>query len=257
MKNTSLILAIAIILASDGIALIGTTHNRAGDAVQTIQLTERELPILNADQENTGVDLNISWSQFPSPSIGSVLDRKQLEASGFVFSAPPSEATKNVAFLPREAYVALEYEGQKWNEWQQWAKQHSTNDQSIIEGNPGAPPTIRSPRSASHLFVVDASKSMSELRTRYPDQSKYLIVRAVLMAQTYPVKGSPAGEVASYRYIGRVMQIMPNVIHVPIPYSRAISFLKPRREGEPRYTATLKYGNSLEPWVSAVNLLPK
>jgi len=47
------------------------------------------------------------------------------------------------------------------------------------------------------------------------------------------------------------------VIHVPLPYSRLISSLKPRTEGEPRYTVTLKYGTSLEPWVSAINLLQK
>jgi len=246
MKSTSLILAIAVILASNGIALIETTHNHAGNPVQTIQLTERELPILNADQENTGVDLNISWSQFSSPSAGLVLNRQRLEAAGFTFSAPPSEASKGVAILPRVAYVALEYEGQKWKDWQ--ASKQRIDDQVIINGKQ----TLE-----THLFVVDASRSMSELRSRYPDQSKFLIVRAVVMAQTQAVKDSPAGVVTSYRYYGRVMQIMPNVIHVPLPYSRLISSLKPRTEREPRYTVTLSYGTSLEPWVSAVALIQK
>ncbi len=240
MKHTGLIITIAIVLVSDGIALIETAHNRAGNAVQTIQLTERELPRLNSDLENTGVDLNLNWSQFSSTGAAAPLDRTQLEAAGFVFKDAPSEATRDYAFLPREAFVALEYEGQKWREWQQLGEEAKQ---------------FRRTADPPHLFVVDASKSVSALRGRYPDQSKYLIVRAVIMARTQAIKDAVSNEVTRYEYGGRVVQIRPDVIHVPLPLSSVISSLKRRSEGgEPRYTVTVKYGRNLEPWVAAVNL---
>jgi hypothetical protein len=257
MKRTGLILGAAIILVSNGIALIGVARNRAGDPVQTIELTERELPLLNSDPENTGVDLRVNWIQAALSPRSWSFDQTQLEAAGFSFPMPPSARTQGFAFLPREAYVALEHEGQRWEEWLQLAEQAKQQGSTAAVRTAGPSPSGGGPNSWPGLFLVDASRDMSDLRSRYPDQGKYLIVRAVLMARTEAVKDSKTGEVTSYKYSGRVVQIMPDVIHVPLPYSRLISSLKPRTEGEPRYTVTLKYGTSLEPWVSAVRLFRK
>jgi hypothetical protein len=254
MKRTGLILGIVIILVCNGIALIGVAHNRAGDPAQTIELTERELPLSNSDPENTGVDLRINWTQAPlSPRILS-LDQTQLETAGFSFPVPPGARTQDFSFLPREAYVALEHEGQRWAEWLQQAEQAKRQGSTAAVQTARPSPSGGSSNSWPGLFLVDASKDMSDLRSRYPDPGKYLIVHAVLMARTVGVKDFKTGEITSYMYSGRVVQIMPDVIHVPLPYSRLISSLKPRTEGEPRYTVTLKYGTSLEPWVSAVTL---
>lgn len=264
MKRTGLILGIVIILVCNGIALIEVARNRSGAPVQTIELTERELPLLNQDLENSGVDLRVNWIQAALSPRSWSFDQTQLEAAGFSFPVPPGTRTQGFAFLPREAYVALEHEGPRWEEWRQQAKRQGSPaavqtggttpsfvaDETIIDGHP----TRFGSNFWPGLFVVDASKDMSALRRRYPDPGKYLIVRAVLMARTEAVKDLQTGEVTSYKYSGRVVQIMPDVIHVPLPYSRLISSLKPRTEGEPRYTVTLKYGNSLEPWVSAVTL---
>jgi hypothetical protein len=254
MKRMGLILGAAIILASNGIALIGVARSRAGDPLQTIELTERELPLVNSDPENTGVDLRINWTQAPLSPRASSLDQTQLEAAGFSFPMPPGARTQGFAFLPHEAFVALEHEGQRWEAWRQAAEQAKQQDSAAAVRTPGPTPSAGGSNSWPGLFLVDASKDMAALRGRYPDPGKYLIVRAVLMARTVAVKDLKTGEVTSYKYSGRVVQIMPDVIHVPLPYSRLISSLKPRTEGAPRYTVTLKYGTSLEPWVSAVTL---
>ena len=59
MKRAALLFAIALILASNGIALIGVARNRAGEPLATIELTERELPLMNIGMDNSGIDLSI------------------------------------------------------------------------------------------------------------------------------------------------------------------------------------------------------
>ncbi len=255
MKHMGLILTIVIVLASDAMALIFTARNRARDAVETITLTERELPRMTGDLETTGVDLRFNWNQFRVPPDTVHFDQAQLEAAGFVFKAPPGEATRNIAFLPREAFVAFELEGPKWQEWQELrekARQMDRDQSTIVRS--GQNLEQNSNPSESHLFVADASESFSELRNRYPDQSKNVIVRAVISARTQLIRDPDTGATIAYKYVGRVLQVLPDIIHVPLPYARSISSLKPQTGTDPRYTVTLKYGNNLEPWVTAVTL---
>ncbi len=247
MKKASLIAAIALVLASNGIALIGVARNRAGEPVCAIELTERELPLPGVNQDNTGIDLRINWSRPLPPRPDSVLDRAQLEKIGFDFRTPSGMQPNELALLPREAFVALEYQGDVWKQWLMRIEEERRQ-------NPPDALAAREPMFEPRLFVVDASPSLEELSARYPDMGKFLIVRGVVRARVEVAKGLPIGA-PEFRYTGFVAQILPAVIHVPLPDAAILRLLGPRRPGqEARYAVTLQFGRRLEPWVAAVRL---
>jgi hypothetical protein len=254
MKRTGLIFAVGVVLVSNGIALIGVARNRAGGPVETIELTERELPLQNTDQENSGVGLRLQWFGQSLPIADIALDQTKLEKVGFDFRIPAGMSGKDLALLPRIAYVALEYGGEVWEQWLQKAENERGQSQSAAQRSGVTGNLERDRMTVSHLVPVDASTSMPDLRRLYPDQSKYLIVRAVLVARLDEVKDPITQTVTSYNCVGYVSEILPSYINVPLPYARLLSPLKPQTGLAPRYTVTLKYGRNLEPWVADVKL---
>jgi hypothetical protein len=67
------------------------------------------------------------------------------------------------------------------------------------------------------------------------------------------VKDPGTGAVKSSLCTGHVAQVLPFFVHVPLPYARLLSPLKPRGPGQgPRYSVTLHYGRNLEPWVGSI-----
>jgi hypothetical protein len=141
------------------------------------------------------------------------------------------------------AYTVLEYEGKAWLQW----SQRPENEKK---------PNQYSPQSSlsSRLFPVDVARSYSELRNRYPDQSKYLIVTAVVRARIQDEKDPTTGTPRTGRIVGFVAAVLPSDINVPLPYAKLLSALKTPAGQEPRYLVTLQYGSNLEPWVSAVKM---
>lgn len=255
MKRAGLYLAIAIVLVTNGVTLIGVAGNRAGEPFETIELTERELPMQAGDQESSGIMLRLMVSTHHGTVPHPPLDRARLEALGFRFPIAPPASGTDLALLPRTAFVALEYDGPVWQQWLQRAE----------EDLPGEPEPSRAPGAAerlqrdrvtkSRLFVIDTSQDMAALRARHPDQSKVLIVKAIIRARIEDVKDLKSGEVIDHNVIGTVAMILPSDIHVPLPYSRLLAPLKPAADWqEPRYTVTLQYGRRLEPRVSAVTI---
>jgi hypothetical protein len=254
MKRTGLIFAVAVVLASNGIALIGVERNRAGGSVETIELTERELPLLNTDQENSGVGLTLQSFGQSTWMADKALDRDKLEKAGFDFRVPARKSDKDLAPLPRVAYVVLEYGGEIWERRLQQEENEKGQSQSSarrfgVTGN-----LERDRMTVSRLVPVDVAKSMLDLRRLYPDESKYLIVRAAIVAWLEEVKDPVTQAVKSRNWVGRVSEILPSYINVPLPYARLLSPLKPQTGQAPRYTVTLKYGRNLEPWVADVRL---
>ena len=256
MKRTALLFAIALILASNGIALIGVARNRAGEPTATIELTERELPLMNIGMENSGIDLNFTWFRtFPEPGAAGPLNRAQLEQIGFDFRFPAGTLGKDIALMPRKAFVALEYQGPAWKQWLMRVEEERQRTQSGAPRSPGIPILPSEPLLSTRLFAVDAAKSFSELRARYPDQSKHLIVQAVVRARVEEVRDGKTGMLVSNNCSGFVSEILPAFVHVSLPHARILALLKPRKAGEEsRYFVTLQYGRNLEPWAAAVRL---
>jgi len=215
MKHWGLLVAAAIVILTNAIALVAVARNRAGKPVETIELTQRELPAGFHLKEDTGISLRLSWngSSFNGNSYA-WLDRPKLEALGFDMAA----AVRNKA-LPRPAFVVFEYNGPAWEEWRRNYKGHLASAQS-------------------RLIPIDADKSPASLLQKYPDRQKYLIVPCVIRAFANPNDDGygPPPE----RFFAAVSEILPQNIHVPPPA---------RGFAGPSYSVTLAYGHRFEPWV--------
>ena len=241
MNRSGLFIAIAVLLCTNAIALILAAQNRAGEPVQTIELTERELALQSMGQDNSGVGLTLTWHRQDEAAY---FTRAQMETIGFDFRIPKGRTSKEILLLPRRAYVALEYDGKAWEQW----AQRPENEKP--PSRPGMP--LRS--STTRLFPVDVATNFAELRSRYPDQGKYLIVAAAVQAQIRDIKDPKTGVVLPDQCVGNLSAILPSDINVPLPFTRLLSPLNPEPKTEPRYTVTLAYGQNLEPWVTAVSI---
>jgi len=241
MKKWGLVSAIAILFCTNALALILAARNRAGEPFETIELTERELMLQSMGQDNSGVTLSLSWHRQDQSSY---FDRQKMETVGFDFRIPPGRSGKDVLLPPRAAYAALEFEGEAWDHWSRQP-----------EGErPAGRPAPRPRPLASRLFPVDISRDAAELRSKYPDQKKYLIVAAVIQARVENVKDPKTGDIQPNQCFGFVAAILPSEINIPLPFSRLLAPLNPEPESEPRYTVTLAYGHNLEPWVAGIRI---
>jgi hypothetical protein len=241
------LLGIFIVLLANAATLIGVAWNRRGGPVETFELTERELPLQWVDAENSGVVLRLNWASYRrntgsgTDSLAAPFDEGKLKELGFRCPPLGSSGPGDVKLsLPREMFVALEYDGDSWGKWFQMAKNLPENDRS-----PGASTDWAM---ATRLFAVDASPSFAVLRTRYPRRDRFLIVRGVVRAM---IQGSRA---AGYSWRGTVSEILPSEICVSPPFSKSLSAIGSKTDAKPRYSITLHYGRSLQPWIAGVSL---
>lgn len=241
MKRPALWLAILLVLVTDAIVLLGVWRNRSGAPGTMIELTERELPLDSPGEENTGVSLRLSWNG--SWSFGMAgnewFDRAKLAEVGFDTSLAPTDSSAEIRYrhvLPREALVALEYDGEAWQRW-------------LAREKAAANLPSYTPPSTSHLVAVDVGLDAARLRERYRDRKKYLIVRAVVrlvrMQKWDPQERKPAGP---FLLQGTVSEILPGAIHVPLPLADVLG-KRPKH-----YTVGLAYGKRFEPWVVSVGV---
>jgi hypothetical protein len=241
MKRPALWLAILLVLVTDAVVLVGAWRNRSGAPSTVIELTEREL-LLNAPaEENSGVSLRLNWigQWYFGANTNKWFDHAKLAELGFDTSLPPNDAAAEIHYrhvLPRQAFIALEYDGEAW---QSWLSQQ--RELTKIVGNVG---DENSP--SSHLVAVDTAADPARLFERYPDRKKYLVVRGVvrlMLNRTRDTQGH------GYAFLqGTVTEILPGEIHVSLPLARLLA--KPPKH----YTVGLAYGKYFEPWVVSVRV---
>jgi hypothetical protein len=208
-----------VILITNGVELMEVERNRAGGAIETIQLTERELPLNFQEQENTGVEVRLNWQRFSFVANDYAwLDRTKLEGLGFDYARAMRDPVHPP--LPRPAFVVLEYNGPAWEKWLNSARESKR-------------PSGTQPEMYSRLFPVDVASTPEVLLRAYPDRAKYLIVKGVVQLLTVTRK-------EQLQLWPSISQVLPDSIHVPLP---------PR----PRYTLTVAYGRGFEPWLVRVD----
>ena len=256
MRTKGIVLAIAVIVVCNGIALIGVALNRKGGPVQTIELTERELPLITQQADDSGIVLRLNWMAhrwyYDAPVLAAAtlpFDEKKLRELGFDCPKPPSDPADTSFVLPKALYLALEYEGQAWKEWQ--ALRADPQNRPLFPVPPG-----EGENDGTRLFVVDASGNFAELHAKYPDARRHLIVRGVLRA-TLRASGKRPGQVETREWRGYVTEILPGTINVPLPLASPLQALGKNPGPAPRYAVTLAYGRRCEPWVASVRLLGK
>jgi hypothetical protein len=255
MKLLSLISAGALVLIADAFVLVGVSINRSG-TTEEIELTERELSLQVAGEDNTGVSLRLNqigvshylWLQLPDKPDW--FDQAKLAEIGFDVRLPLTDPAAEIRYrdvLPRDAFAVLEYGGPRWEEWVKQAEESSRRIAGPAGPSPARP--AWDPRNQTHLVAVDAGREPAALRHKYPDPAKHLIVRAVVRL-FYQKTWDPATHqlVPPKLLRGEIQAITPDEIHVPLPQAAALSGLRSDRRTA-RYAVTLRYGTRYEPWV--------
>jgi hypothetical protein len=234
MKPGALLVAAAVVVVTNGVVLLEVARNRAGAPVETIQLTERELPLNFQEKENTGVAVRLDWQRF-YPFVEdnySWLDRAKLEALGFDYARAMREPQRPP--LPRPAFVALEFNGPAWEKWLNLAQQSTR-------------PSGTSPEMYSRLIPIDVATTPDPLLRKYPDRRRYLVVKGVIQL-FFDTSGKRQPPLRP-----SISQILPGSIHVPPPLSDAAARFAGRTVTQsPRYTLTVSYGRSFEPWLVSI-----
>ncbi len=225
MNRLMFTFGLAVVVLSNAVLLVRVAGNRSGGPVQTMELTDTELPMMPREPEDTSVSLRIAWRPFYGGMSGSqvprdrgvTFDPEKLRTLGFRLSTPDQKSPDFRAPQRRLLFVALEYSA----------------DRS---------------ETPSRLRAVDAAASYDELRARYPDAQRHLIVRGIVDAWPVDVQW------AAPRWEGHVAMIVPSEVQVPLPYSKTLGN---GRGNDLHYAVMLQYGRNLEPWVGSIRIAPR
>ena len=122
MRRRGPVLAAAVVIAANALALVAVARNRAGEPEAELRLTERELPPAPWTDQSTAVFLRLEWQRsLPgSKADWPWFDRAKLEALGFDcrHSIDAKDAREHYARMAaRPAYVVLEYDGPAYARW--------------------------------------------------------------------------------------------------------------------------------------------
>jgi hypothetical protein len=257
MKSATLYAAAAVVLAANAFALAHVYRNRSAQPDAEIVLTARELSYYarSSSDEDSEVALYLVWNDtvnLPWPSQESDyrpwLDLEGLRRLGFDCSVDPASPAADTFYTrqrPRQAYVALEFDGPAFLEWRDRynrARSHAIEEKLLAGGG-------QNDIEPSHLVPVDADLDAAALRARHPDRSSVIILPAVIgVTRQYLLfrRQDPAARPQA-RLHGFIREI-PSTIHVPRPFSDLF------RSGKtPPYRVRLRYGASFEPWVAGVD----
>jgi hypothetical protein len=245
MKRVLVLSAVAVVLVANAWVLIAARRNQSDQSGGTVELTERELRLVQVPWESTATLLELRWDVVSNTLQGrgppAWLDAKKLSELHFDCTVPvddPSAKEHYTSLPPASVFLVFQYEGDAWRQ--------ARGDRE---------PTTR-------LFVVDAGRDAPQLRDRYPDPKAYVIARGVvrLSYQEYSIPDHV--RLATPRLQGWIQTVLPNQIFVPQPYSRHLEGFRhrgpqapERAEEEPRFAVTVSWGSNYEPWVRGVRRL--
>lgn len=260
-------LAFIIVLASNSVVLIGATLNRSGTPTAMLAMSERELSLPSAyNDENSVLAMQIKWrvlqpSTKNSKSLGYVqtawLNAEKLQELGFDLSAKPP-------WLEREVFLALELNGANYQQALKQAQANFDQDIEIINNNDSLKAGERQRRveqqkkslqrqqhEYSRLYVIDAATNADDLLSAYNDPQQYIITKGIVRA--YEVNNKDSTFIS-----GQIINLSVQSINVPIKHSKVIKALqtKPSRGWQEikfsRYQVNVAYGTRFEPWIEKV-----
>lgn len=244
MRRVLVLTAVAVVLAANAWTLIAAWRNRSAPSGGTVELTERELRLVEVPWESTATLLELRWDVVSDPPEDrgppAWLDAAKLAELGFDCTVPvdsPGARAHYASAPPAVVFLVLEYEGDAWRQ---------------------APPDRRA---KTRLFVVDAGRDARQLRDRYPDPERHVIARGVVRLSVQRRRPADGVRLARPRLQGRIETVLPSRIFVPQPYSRALEEFRhrgppgPEREEQPRFAVTVSWGSNYEPWVHGVRRL--
>lgn len=275
MKNWSrrhtLISGMALILITNAVALLGVAWNRSGEAESTLQLTQRELqqPYWGANRESSGIALGMNWRvpagdkslDYASASAApDWLDQAKMASLGFNVS-PAQGGKDNYRWLNRqlgkEVLLVLEQEGEAYRQALQRTRDKAAEQDAKLKAQPDTEEVKRKAKQlhdevrheeqeSSRLFAIDAGLSQAALRAKYPDRSRYAIVRGQVRPWSTDVQGKIVG------YIDRL-----TIAGINVPYELRSIFERGasgQADAQPPFAASVAFGQRLEPWLLAISV---
>ena len=286
MRRAGPILAAAVVLLADAVALTGVARNRSSEPDATLELTERELELPYVRKEDTGLALRISWDAIGSEySWGPPdwFDKAKLEEIGYDCSLPlddPLAETWYGKARTRQVYAVLEHDGLSWREWldrQQRKLDEMAGEVGRREKTPGDLEFARERferdrRTKSRMFLIDVGRDPAALRAKHPDTTRFIVTPALVDLSYW--RNDPSPE--SAHLTGSIRGLMVSEIHVPRGKRSPLdAILASREERErlrasagsaqtsqpddevrgPAYAVTIAYGRRHEPWLVAVRPL--
>lgn len=278
------VLGFALILIVNVIALLGVAVNRSGKPEAVIGLTERELSLpYKMNDENSGLALHLNWRTVQEikddiDPLYSHLGRwgspvwfnaQKLTELGFIIDETtcPEEPSKQKEPLPKDAFIVLEYNGDAYQEALQRAERFLKKAEAALKANEKdkelqdrfkkANNNLQAERtSESRLFAINAGLDAGKLRQRYPDRSKFIIMRGIVELECRFDKNKK-------EVVGRIADIRIDKINVPLSYRKLFDSIQTQDESEkrepksPRYKIEVAYGSRLEPWIQRIDKLFK
>jgi len=268
-RRRSLIAGVVLILLVNVIALAGVAFNRSGDPSSILQLSERELRLPYGrwnSKENNGVMLNLVWRVHggneeqeahygygPYGGGADWLDKAKLVALGFDLSQDQSDRRLK-HWRTKELLLVLELDGAAYRQSLARAQKKADEEEKLNLANPGnkefegraklaKKAAEHEKRDNSRLFVVDAGFDAQTLRAQYPDKAHYLIVRGQIRPQL--VRRDKQDILTGY-----ISALSISQINVPVEFQQVLKQAA-RTSNAASFTATVAFGNRLEPWIVA------
>jgi hypothetical protein len=273
-RKHTMVAGVALIAATNAVALVGVAYNRSGEPGSVLQLTQRELGFPYRDNnEDSGIVLSLHWRSIPAKTSGDEvegylwgtedygtplwLDHTKLSALGFDLAAVKRETRKREGYAEaraKEVLLVLELDGPAYQQALKRAGEITKRATELSAANPGSRDLMERANSVkrrlaqenaerSRLFVVDAGLDAGALRAAYPDRNVYAIVRGRLRPYVY---------LEASREVVRT-SIELNVKDINVPHAFRHVFVRNQAiqpPGSLKYTVGVAFGKRFEPWVT-------
>ena len=211
MMRRGILVAAATVLAADAWMLWSTARNRSGSPAAVIELTERELRLVEVYKDSTALLLRLElsrdeygWKFEDGPGW---FDKAKLEQVGFDCRRSPDDAASA-----------------------EWYRSTPARETFVVLERRDAPAAGAKPEGIalrSRLTPVDVGLDPAALRGRYTDAKRFLITRG--LARLW-VAGQWDADRRSWRpgaYLrGTVAGLLVGQINVPRPYRSVLDGLK-------------------------------
>ena len=267
---------VLLLLLTNIVVLAGVAYNRSGEPLSSLELTERELPVLlsfsNTD-ENSGTTLALQWQILDPDNVPAYListygtpawlDDKKLTELGFEMKKLNSDTAKyrdRTSNLSTEVILVLEYEGEAYHKAvalaedkvEKLRKQVADSPEDNIrlkELSDSEVQLIRLKKSQTHLYVIDADLDEQVLMRKYAGKNNILLAR-----------GEIGLSWSEDEISGLIRQMFIGQVHVPLPFSEQLTNLTAgktysaynKKPIPPRYKVRLNIGKRLEPWIESL-----
>ena len=267
----TLIAGLALIAIVNAVVLGGVAYNRSGEPDSTLRLSERELrvpPVWSGSMESSGLALSLdwrvlapeatdatreAWQYFSYRGASAWLDSAKMASLGFdlsLFTAVASGRRTSWRDSPRDVMLVLEFNGAAYQTALARAIKYDENKITRPNGTAGDRAKVlkREQAQNSRLFVVDAGLDADALRVKYPDRSRYAILRG-------QVRPSWQRDSSASTLTGMVSALSVEGLNVPTAMRSVFEGASADRGDSEklvvRYDVDVAVGKRLEPWITA------